>query len=235
MPVDIEDLKARIAEQAAGDYIEFELSDGRVIRAPRLPFLHWALGLHGRHLLEPWKPISPMGLKILNDDAWHSDWMLGAGIDLHAWHGRLSAGIKEDKVLIMGADDKRWDLQADMLGFDCAVLSGAGRAAGYVIHPEPNQGLNLKLGPIVSVGHHKEVRVIVIPHAGPEYVQAATEIHALGGAVITERGGAMAHLVNIGREQGVRIVRAENAVKRFPGHMTWVTVDCDKGRVTIRD
>lgn len=232
--IDLEAMKARVLEQTGDDFMELALDDGRVFQVPRLPFLHWALGNHGRHLLPEWKWVAPFGLKMMNDNVWHTDWMLGAGINIWSWHGRGSLGIDEDSALVRGAWDRRYELQAEMLGFECAVLSGAGRVEGYVIHPEPNQGLNLKLGPDVYVSHHKDVRVIVIPHAGPEYVQAAEEIRVRGGAVITERGGAMAHLVNIGREQNMRIVRAEDAIKRYPGHMTWVTVDCDRGTIRIR-
>jgi hypothetical protein len=53
--------------------------------------------------------------------------------------------------------------------------------------------------------------VAVIPHAGPDYIEAALS----AGAVITERGGAMAHLANIGRERHILIVRLEGARRRF--------------------
>lgn len=233
--IDLDALKARVLEQAGDDFIEFEVDDGRTIRAPRLPFLHWALGIHGRHLLPAWETVAPSGLKWMNDDAYHSDWMLGAGLDIWSWHGNRRREVEEDRALIRAASDRQWDLQSEMLGFECVVLSGAGRAEGFVIHPKPNEGLNLKLGPNVIVSHHRDVRVIVIPHAGPEYVQAAEEIRLLGGAVITEQGGKMAHLVNIGREQNMKIVRAPDALKSFPDHMTWVTVDCDRGTIRIRD
>lgn len=233
--IDLDAMKARILAQAGSETIDLVIDDARTVAVPRLPFLHWALGIHGRHLLPKWESVSPVGLKWMNDDTYHSDWMIGAGIDVWSWHGNRRREIEEDKDLIRAATDLQWELQMEMLGFECAVLSGTGRVEGFVIHPNANEGLNLKLGPNVFVGHHKDVRVIVIPHAGPEYVQAAEEIRQRGGAVITERGGKMAHLVNIGREQNMKIVRAQDALQRFPNHMTWVTVDCDRGTIRIRD
>jgi phosphohistidine swiveling domain-containing protein len=235
LTVDVDMLKARIIAQAGDDWIEFPLDDGRVIRAPRTPFLHWALGIHGRHLLPDWEPVAPFGLKMQHDDPYHSDWMIGAGIDLWSWHGNRNQGIPEDDTLINGATNQRFDLQITMLDFKAAVLSGTGRAQGYVMHPKPNEGLGIDTTPGRWNSRDRDLRIVVIPHAGPEYVQAAIEAHSRGGAVITERGGAMAHLVNVGREQNVKIVRVEGALKLYPDHMTWVTVDCDRGRVIIRD
>lgn len=53
-----------------------------------------------------------------------------------------------------------------------------------------------------------------------------------GGAIITERGGALAHLAVVGRELNLRLVRMENARKLYPAGIE-VAVDCDKGQINV--
>ncbi len=219
-----------IVAQAGDDWYTFTTQAGRVLTVPRAPFLHWALTFNARHLCPPWKPCAPQGIKMVNDDVFHSDWLIGANIPILSWYGSRSGAVEEDKDLVNSAVNEQWNLQAEMLGFQAHILSGTGKTRkGYVYHPEPNKGIVID----PKSSHYGCTTAIVIPHAGPEYLQAAMEIHAVGGAVITEKGGAMAHLVNDGRENNLRIVRVPDARKLYPAPWTQVTVDCDRGKVEI--
>lgn len=98
-------LREKILEQAGDDLIDLKIPGDtddpaddvfprehreRVVKVPRAPFLHWLLRrLDKAHLAPPWTPVSPSGLKLQMDDECHTDWMIGAGLDLHAdyWHG----------------------------------------------------------------------------------------------------------------------------------------------------
>jgi hypothetical protein len=56
------------------------------IQVPKNPFLHWCLRFfnwedHG-HETPRWEFVAGSGLKMMNDDPYHTDWVLGAGIPL---------------------------------------------------------------------------------------------------------------------------------------------------------
>lgn len=75
----------QVRRQAGADLFAMTLLDGRVVQVPRAPFVHWALSrlpAESRPALPVWSPVSPSGLKMYNDDPYHSDWILGAGLSL---------------------------------------------------------------------------------------------------------------------------------------------------------
>lgn len=50
-----------------------------------------------------------------------------------------------------------------------------------------------------------------MPHAGPEFELQAMKT----GLVISELGGKLAHLVVVGREFGLPLIRVDNALTKF--------------------
>jgi len=163
----------------------------------------------------------PAGWKNLCDDPYHSDWLIGAGFTnpdamndnkfINTDTRKLAAAQALSKI----ADTLKTDIQNQFLGAGATLLSGAGRSFGKIEFAKPNQPV-------------ENGSIAVIPNAGPDYLQAAIS----AAAVITERGGEMAHLANIGRERNILIVRIDNARKRFlPGMM--VEVDGEQRTVTI--
>lgn len=58
--------------------------------------------------------------------------------------------------------------------------------------------------------------ILVIPHAGPEFELQAHK----AGLVISEVGGKLAHLVVVGREMGLPLIRIDNAMNLFKEGMT---------------
>jgi len=206
----IADLRARIQKEAdKTGWIEIKDADS-IVKVPKAAFENWALGrAHARHLATAWTPISPSGMKLPNDDPYHTDWMLGAGFDLDC-----RAGTRHDDPYY----EKLYELQKDRLNFKCAVLSGTGEThIKRVRHPKEDEEV-------------PEDSIIVIKDASAKYLKPVSCIRS--GAVIVERGGSVAHLANIAREQGVRMVRVENARKVYPIG-TAVSVDCDNGAVEI--
>ncbi len=98
----------RVREQAGDDVFPLELGDGRTVQVPRVPFMYWALTRlpERRSVLPPWDLVSESGLKLSNDNPYHSDWVLGAGLEITesyadhvnkpAW--RYAAKIQYDEV-----------------------------------------------------------------------------------------------------------------------------------------
>lgn len=188
---------------------------------PRAPFDVWALcRTSARKLAPDWTPVSPSGLKMIGDNANHTDWMLGAEppIPLDGWYG--SGYTKTDAELFEAAYRLNFQVASAVAGFEAHVLCGTGQAVGMVVHPKEDEEV-------------PEGSIIVIPRAGPEYFISA---HSAAGnlpklsAVITESGGQLAHLVAVGLEQGFRIIRVENARERFPSG-TPVEIDFDAGTI----
>lgn len=207
-------IKAAALEQAKG--VVFKLKVGRhAYDVPRAPFEAWALRrTSGAHLAPEWTPVSPSGLKMMGDDPLHSDWMIGAGIQIDAMY---KLGKEKDK-LVKAAYAEMRQIQAEKLNFKCAVLSGSGSSEwSKVSHP--------KIGDKVS-----EDAIIVLKNASPKYVDLVAQIKT--GAVIVEEGGSVAHLVNVARELGVRIVRVPNARNLYPENSK-VSVDCENGEVRV--
>lgn len=200
----------RIIEQAGDNWLLLGEIDGEEIKVPQAPFENWCLWRgDGAHLALPWTPVCPPGLKMFGDDPYHTDFLLGGGFDLDDMKNHSSP-------LSQLAWDMRYKIQEEKLGFKCAVLCGTGKSSNLkVVHPKKGESC-------------RPDEVAVIPNAGPNYVEAAMT----AGAVITEQGGAMAHLVTVSREKDIKIVRVPKARKLYPIGMTLI-VDCSKGDVHV--
>ena len=214
----------RVLEQAdAGSgYLELSVpgaegASTRLFKVPKAPFLHWAFrGVDCERFgveLPAWAPVCPQGLKMGADDPHHTDWLLGAGIDLDDAYGM-------DQPIPSAAYGLMHKLRTEQLRTDCTVLTGKGQAYGTVVFPQP--------GERVPAGS-----IAVIPFAGPQY-QAAMESACVNGqgAVLCETGGRLAHLVVVGREFGSRIVMQPGALSRYR-EGDHLMVDCDEHRIEV--
>jgi phosphohistidine swiveling domain-containing protein len=203
-------LQKSIAKKAGDSWIEIAVGD-KTIKVPKAPFEHWCLSRSsGRHLASPWEPVSTSGMKLPNDDPYHTDWMIGAGLPLDAM---------SDEKLSDAVYKARFKLVEAKLGHQCTVLSGQGSTGRKkVIHPDADAKI-------------AEDAIIVLPSASPKFLPLVAQIKT--GAVIVEKGGSVAHLVNVAREREVKIVRVENAKKLYP-EGTLVSVDCQNGKVEIK-
>lgn len=208
--------RVTIDKQAGDDWFDIEI-EGRTLVVPNAPFMNWALNrTQGRHFAPEWKIVTRSGMKMINDDPYHTDYLIAS-----YWKDtkeRLGLGAMEGAVreALYG---RMFDLQETMLSFKCGVLCGEGYADGKIVHLKP--GDRLKAG---EIG--------VIPNAGPDYVEAAFDAITHGTAIITEAGGAMAHLATVGREKNLRLVRVKDARTLYPEGRK-VTVHCTGGFVSL--
>lgn len=192
----------KVREQAGDDTFILDAGLGEEIVVPRAPFIHWALYRTSlRHLAPEWATVSPVGLKMMNDSPHHSDWMLGAGLD-------LDTDYAPGSPIARAAVEAIWHLQQELGGFDAAVLVDNGPVRGEV---------------------GKEV--LVLPDLGPAHAEAAMQPQVK--AIVTEAGGALAHLCVIGREQGWTIMRVEDARRIYLDGAT-LEITPDEGRITIQ-
>lgn len=243
--------RVAINEKAAAGagFINFEFG-GKVYKVPLAPFDHWARrrNVKDRSALMPWKPVCPSGYKMPSDDEYHTDAMVGAGIYLHASteepesirfvakdpskpNERCSELIPHDereKVIGQELFKLKYDyalMRPESEGgdglLDVVVLAGEGRRAGIIHHPKP--------GERVPPGC-----IAVIPNASVDYEAALYD----ASAIVTEVGGALAHVVVVGRERGAIIVALQGARAMLqPGERAWVDTksqQCGLGDIPVR-
>lgn len=195
-----------------------------LLRVPRAPFELWAVALSGGgHLVSPWKNVSPIGVKQGADDPNHTDWMLGAGLGpLDMKSGPFAEGLSA------AAYKARSEVERRLLNYDCSVLLQGHTVIGRAHVPQDFDDY-----PATSDDGFPPVTIV--KNAGPDWLDMAIRTFRLGGAVIVERGGEMAHLVTELRQTGGgAILRKENARKLYPSG-TMLKVEPDDGRLTMEE
>ena len=121
---------AEVRRRAGDDVFVLDLPSGRALTIPRAPFWNWALcGGPKRngalaHLAPRWEPVADSGMKLAEDDPWHTDWMLGAGLDLTEDY--------DDEEIRKATCSAAWDLQKQLGGFEAAVVVDSGPVYGVV-------------------------------------------------------------------------------------------------------
>lgn len=116
----------QVRKQAGEDFFELRTESGKTYRIPRPPFVRWALSRTSlRHLMPAWENVSPSGLKLPLDNPDHTDWMLGAGLDLEETYSFGSEVMK-------AALDESFRIQSDLGDFTYTVLSGGPEVEGVI-------------------------------------------------------------------------------------------------------
>jgi len=192
-------LQEEIKRRSGSDTLELRVYS-EVYHLPRAPFINWALSrTKFGHLAPKWEVVCPIGMKMDNDNRYHTDWMVGAGIPLHKSY---------DRELLLAAADLSAQIQEELCGTSAHILTGAD---GY------HQG---------AVGKS----IMVLPHLGVEYAEVAMNPEVR--VIIAEEGGALSHLVSVGRESGLCILRIKNALSLFPLGTT-LGVNQETGKVSM--
>lgn len=206
------ELRAEINAQASdgAGFIPFE-HEGRLYQLPLAPFEHWALwrdlrdmGMERKDLL-PWTLVCGSGFKMLNDDPHHTDVMVGAGIALNAAYERA---VDDDDIgfKLFCHKSEYNSLRRKGHSGEVIVLAGDGRRTGEAYHAQPDKP--------VPPGC-----IAIIPRASVEYALALDN----AAAIVTQVGGALAHVVVVGRERGAVVVALRGALATFRhGERMWV-------------
>ena len=208
-----------VRKQADDDTFELDLSDGRTLTVPRVPFVRWALSRTEWWTQAPaWDNVATSGFKLPLDNPDHTDWMLAAGVDLKesyngvvsdaAWSEafRIQQRAREDaapKQAFAGIFKAIDSLRGSRV--DAAVIIDGGECTGVV-----------------------GVDIAVLQDSNADRVG---EIDGCKG-VIVERGGPLAHLVIVSRERDLTVMRCADACNRFPKGTT-VCLNPSTGRITV--
>lgn len=194
--------------------------EGTLFRFPKRALIHYTLGNMPplRSILPPYTPFSDRGLKMPMDNPFHTDVVLGAGLelddDVYCAGGALVHALHQAQNLIE-------DEYEDKISFDFTILANGldgdhyrGDVMVYDYAPLPeNTTSSIHVDcAAVPVSRYDTLRCIVIPHAGIKYDLAARN----ADVIICEVGGPLAHLALVARNSGKLLIRVNDAVELFP-------------------
>lgn len=210
----VAELRVTILAQAGDDLIELRWPDGMTkyddppkvhiaagsAMVPRAPFVIWAFAKlsYLKMQMPEWKTISPSGMKMPLDDSNHTDWVIGAGFDPHDrelyYGGAYGTAAEELRSRLQDEHDDRRRAAEEAV----TTLVAGPTVTGVVVHGRRN-----KASPPGSI--------VVLPDLRPAWLLAVRD----AAAVITQEGGEVAHLAQVGRERGLPIVRRPDALEQF--------------------
>lgn len=227
-----------------GGWINLETRDGEVVAiVAKQPFYRWAMRGTGINIYDmyPWENISPIGMKMMNDDSDHSDWMIGAGLDIG--DGYMNNDYENPKSISRIAYRLRHKIQDEELNFECMVLCNGGRVTGRIKHVLSHEKYLEEKEPYKNPNYSSsnpnmvlDGDIIVIPHAGVDFEQAFLDATKSGaGGVITVIPNKVAHLCKIARERNVTIMCDPDAFTKYKDTWCTVTLVPDKGNIKIKD
>lgn len=190
-------LRREIHEATAGDWLSipihkhdsFEQKEFLYnLQVPRAAFLKWT---YDRCQIKPdnvptWKTLSPLGMKMMNDDPTHSDWVVGAGLDPRTFY--------QDDNVNSSTYSMRMDILRDTMNFDVEVFSGEGSVYGHLKFLKPGETLENK------------DQIGVVPNGSMDYDVALQHAAKIGAAIIMAVGGRVCHAAVVARETGLRLV-----------------------------
>jgi len=210
----IESYRKKILEQAGDDFLilawgdEKDDNDEELAKAwgrqpvkagstkvPRAPFLHWAFDRMRQYdaFKPPWEPVSRVGMKMIGDNRYHTDWVIGAGFDPRDQNLYGGSPISKAALHLAWLQQERFSAETGV-----HVLVDGEPAVGLVEYGKPNT-------------RGARGAIVVLPNLHPKYLDAT----ANAAAVITEEGGKTAHLAQVGRERRLPIVRVPDARQKY--------------------
>ncbi len=134
-----------------------------------------------------WKAVSSSGLKCPGDNVYHTDWVIGAGLDPSDFYESKAEKVIYDYIFSFSYTYK-----------DNRMII-------------PFHGKGVIKGKIASIENAGEEDIVIVPHAGVEYFELAKRVKA----VITEVGGPAAHLVINAAENNIHLCMVPNATKKL--------------------
>ena len=219
----LDDYRSKIIAQAneRGGWLTLQLDDGdgyvpATWSVPKNPFIRWALRLFDFEKFNKTRPewvnVCPSGMKLSMDDPNHTDWMLGAGLDIGKTYDRF--GEDEnclERRVMKAAFEYAFKINEEYSQSDFTVLAGKfdddRTIYAKVVHAKPNR-------PVPNGC------IAIAPHAGPEYqlaMQSANRKNEFGsrGVIICATGGKLAHLAVVGKEMDCTVLMIPDAINKF--------------------
>jgi len=202
----------------------------KTFKVPVAPFEHYALttytigGSAHRDKLPEWETVSPQGMKMYGDNPYHTDWMIGAGLELDALYGGRRYG---------GGDGGFHD------NLSSAVWTAMGDLQDKYIKAYGEHKIVLMTGDGYFHGRATMIEfwddmskldefdldiIVVTKYAHPNLVALLDKPHVQG--LIVENGGKLCHLAVVSRSKDFKMVRMADATTIIkPGAMLSISTD----------
>lgn len=157
-----------------------------------------------------WIPISPSGVKMENDSPWHTDLWLALGFTL----GQDEYEYDSEAYILFEEVVKIFEKMTP-LETDFVILNGNGmkKFEGNVVF-ETSSKITDK-------------DILVLPNANLKYEAIASK----AGLVIVERGSELSHLVIVGKQEALPVLKMENAIKKLKD-IKRINVDLVKKKIS---
>ncbi|MFK4135979.1 PEP-utilizing enzyme [Pseudomonas luteola] len=184
---------------------------------PKAPFYRWALrnipsvklGIH-----DDWQLVSQVGAKMPHDDPYHTDWVIGAGLDPETFYSKHEDISNSSYTL-------RMELTTSLTKFEFVTLAKPSNPQRSKVSGKIRR---LKPGEVLNKGE-----IGVIPEASVEYEAALRSAFAVGSALICMTGGKLAHIAVVGREMDVPVIMWDKAHLLDEFHK--VSIDMNTGTI----
>lgn len=214
---ELERIGEEVRRQAGDDTFILELKDGRQLTVPRLPFVRWALRTAIGTTPPDWDNVAPSGLKMGGDNPDHTDWVLGAGLELGEAYADNVNEAAWDKAFEIQEEYREAKLPYPGIRAAMEMLSNTIHKAATIVDAGERTG---------TVG----VDVAVFPDSEAERVEQ------LDGnvAVIVEKGGKLAHFAIVTKGRGITVMRHPQATELFADGVR-VNLNPKTGRIVILD
>ena len=199
------------------------VEDGLEFRFPKRALV-WAVfkeSLAISRLLPEYESFAGSGWKLPLDNSYHTDALLGAGIDLDDAYEYDSEGYRAWHRAVYEIDKE----YRNVFKYDFIVLANTLPTDRKYITAmvyehellEPNTTSSISIFCAESADDEwGRRRAIVIPNGSAKYDLAGQ--HA--DIIISERGGPLCHMATVAREQGKLMIAIPDAVERFPRFTT---------------
>lgn len=199
--------------------------EGKPFKFPKRALIWYVFGNSSAAipLLPEYESFCGRDFKMYNDNAYHSDAWLGAGLDIDKAYDH-DGDIELAQEAFHEAKDIIEDEMQKVLSFDFTVLANALpdklSSASMMVY-EADKDLPSNISSNIHIQSQKktdlnkyspQLKAICIPKAGVEYQLLAEN----ADVIITETGGKLVHLATIARESGKLLIRVDNAMKKFP-------------------
>lgn len=212
----LEGIRTKVMEKAGDDTFILTLQDGKEVTVPRAPFMRWALCRTDYFDQAPqWENESWSGMRLPLDNPDHSDWMLGAGLEL--------ADYNRDNVS-MPALEEMFEIQES---FRRPKVPFAGIMAAMEMLSETVHACTV----IADSGEVEGIvgkDIAVFPDSKPKRVK---QLEGIKG-VIVEKGGQLGHFAIVSRGKGVTVMLHKQACDLFEEGVR-LNLNPKTGRVVI--
>lgn len=225
----IEELTTQISEYADNDKEHGWLTVGK-FRFPKRALIWYVFGkMHAmRDLLPEYEAFSFPGIKLQNDNVYHSDVLIGAGFDLDQTYTHDES---PENDALRDAEEQIEDEFQKLRRFDFTILAASHPRKRFhcmVYDHEPKEAPDSWSNIHIDdqdppEGDWDDLRAICIPFASKDYDLVARN----ADVIITEVGGELAHLAIVSREMGKILIRVTDACTKFP-IFTKLRIDLDR-------